>query len=94
MVQRDWAYYEEEYVKKERSSYDIAREGDTYPNKIRRELKQFGFALRNKREAQLAALRHGRHKHPTLGRELPEETKQKISESLKERNKDGSEENQ
>lgn len=79
---RDESYYEEEYNRKERSTHDIAREHGTYPNKIRRELKQFGYELRDRSEAQAAALRHGRHGHPTRGKPLAESVKFKISQTL------------
>lgn len=83
MSLRDKSFYDEEYEGKERSPNDIATEEGTYPNRIRRELRQLGYHLRNRSEAQSAALRHGRRKHPTEGTTLPPEVKMKISQTLK-----------
>jgi hypothetical protein len=82
---RDWDYYRREYDEKERSTHDIAEEHETYPNKIRRELISLGFRPRSKSEAQSAALRHGRHPHPTKGHPLPDDVKDKIRRSVTER---------
>jgi hypothetical protein len=79
---RDNKYYDEEYVRKQRSTHDIAKEHSTYPNKIRRELKQYGYELRDRGEAQAAALKNGRHKHPTRGTHLAEDVKEKISKTV------------
>jgi hypothetical protein len=83
MMIRDPEYYQREYVEKERSTHDIAWEHGTYPNKIRRELKNFGYELRDRSEAQSAALRHGRHGHPTRGRVTPDVVRERISQSLR-----------
>lgn len=77
-------YYEKEYINKERSIHDIAKEHKTYPNKIRRELKTYGFELRDKSAAQKAALKSGRHKHPTRGKRRPMEVRLKIAVSVSE----------
>lgn len=77
-------YYRVEYIEKERSIHEIAEEHGTYPNKIRRELLGFGYTLRDKGEAQKAAIKNGRHKHPTRGRERPPEVRRKISATLTE----------
>jgi very-short-patch-repair endonuclease len=79
---RNRAYYQLEYVEKERSIYDIAREHNTYPNKIRREILACGYTLRDKSAAQKAAIRSGRHKHPTKGTERPLDVRLKISASM------------
>lgn len=84
MMPRTESYYQREYVEKERSLHDIAQEHGTYANKIRREILSFGFHTRNKSEAQKAALRTGRHKHPTKGRPRPPDVKLKISASVAE----------
>lgn len=77
-------YYQVEYVDKQRSIHDIAKEHKTYPNKIRREILDSGYVLRDKSEAQKAALKSGRHKHPTKGKERPLETRLKIAASVTE----------
>lgn len=64
------------------SPYEIAEELNTYPNKIRRILKSLGEPIRNKSDAQKAALESGRHSHPTKGTKRNKATKEKISESV------------
>lgn len=81
-IERSTAYYDKEYVTNERSPQDIADEWNTYPNKIRRELKKLGYPLRDKSKAQAVALKTGRHKHPTEGSHRTESTKIKISEGM------------
>jgi hypothetical protein len=78
------SYYQEEYVDKERSLYELAEEHKTYPNKIRREILDCGFKLRDKSAAQKAALKSGRHKHPTKGKKHTLEVRLKISASIME----------
>lgn len=63
------------------STYVIAQEFNTYPNKIRRVLLKNGRTLRSKKEAQKLALATGRSEHPTEGKERSEEVKTQISES-------------
>ena len=63
-----------EYVDNERSTYDLAKELGTYPNKISRALKALGVPMRDKSSAQSAALSSGRHKHPTKGKKRSEAT--------------------
>ena len=70
------------YVEDNRSTYEIAEELETYPNKIRRALKHLGIGLRDKSKAQSAALASGRHKHPTKGTNRPESVKIQISEQM------------
>lgn len=65
-----------------KSTYELAEELGTYPNKIRRALKAMGVALKSKSEAQKQALSTGRHKHPTKGKNRTDATKAKISESV------------
>lgn len=81
---RTEAYYRREYVDRERSTIDIANEHGTYPNRIRRELINLGFRLRSKGEAQSAALRHGRTRHPTAGQVRSDDVRRKISLSVTE----------
>ena len=64
------------------STYQIAKELDTYPNKIRRILKKQGKQLKSKSEAQKAALKAGRSKHPTEGRTRTYEEKLSISKAM------------
>lgn len=66
------------YIEKNKSFRDIALEYNTYPNKILRDAKKFGIKIKNKSEAQKNALRTGKHKHPTKGRERTEEEKNNI----------------
>lgn len=59
----------------------IAELCNTYPNRIRRDVKG-ELELRSRSEAQKNALKTGRHPHPTKGTNLSAETKMKISEKL------------
>jgi very-short-patch-repair endonuclease len=60
----------------------IAKEADTYANRIRRDAKRFGVPARDKSQAQKAALESGRHPHPTKGVGHSDEAKLKISDSV------------
>jgi very-short-patch-repair endonuclease len=79
----------EEYVLEQysnnRSTYDIAKELNTYAKKIERILKKNGFQLRDRKQAQKVALENGSAKHPTKGRKRSELEKNKISSSLSDR---------
>ena len=77
------AYLLEEYLNKQRSTYEIAKDQNTYPNLVRRALLSHGIKLRDKGTAQSIALESGRHAHPTKGRERTENEKRAISESKK-----------
>lgn len=79
---RDKVYYHTEYTEKERSIYDIADEHGVYPNKIRREIQACGISLRTRSQAQSAAIKHGRHQHPTKGKRRSDEVRNKISETM------------
>jgi very-short-patch-repair endonuclease/DNA-binding CsgD family transcriptional regulator len=70
------------YVSENKSTYEIAEELHTYPNKIRRALKSLGIQLKTKSEAQSVALKQGRHKHPTRGKKRSELDKVNISEGM------------
>lgn len=70
------------YTVLKKSTYELAKIFDTYPNKIRRRLSDAGVALRGKGEAQKEALSSGRHAHPTKGRKRTETEKIKISEGV------------
>lgn len=79
---RSYNYLHTEYVENNKSIGKIAEQCDTYPNAIRRELIAYGIPVRDKKEAQKAALDSGRHKHPTKGKKRPESTKEKIGNSV------------
>jgi very-short-patch-repair endonuclease len=70
------------YKKENRSTYDIAEELHTYPNKILRALKYLNVNIRTKSSAQANAIKQGRHTHPTKGKKRTEESKLKISEGM------------
>jgi len=70
------------YDDQDMSTYQIAKELETYPNKIRRILKKHGKELKSKSEAQRVALKTGRSKHPTEGRERSHGEKLSISRSM------------
>lgn len=72
----------DQYWSLERSIGDIAKELDTYPNKVRRALKRHKIKLRDKGSAQSIALKSGRSSHPTKDKGHSEETRLKISESV------------
>lgn len=67
---------------KGKSTYQLAEEYGTYPNKIRRVLIKNGVEMRSRSDAQSNALEKGRHKHPTKGTERSEETRLKISGAM------------
>jgi very-short-patch-repair endonuclease len=58
---------------------NIAKELDTYPNKIRRLLQKQGKKLRDSSQAQTNALKTGSAKHPTAGKVRSKEDRIKIS---------------
>ena len=64
------------------STYEIAKELNTYPNKIRRTLVKHGISLKTKSEAQRNALESGRSSHPTMGKKRSRKERLKISSSL------------
>jgi len=70
------------YNKDNQSTYEIAKELNTYPNKIRRILLKHGYQLKDKSEAQKAALETGRSSHPTAGKKRSNAEKIAISQSL------------
>lgn len=78
----DESYIIEQYQDKERSARDIAEELGTYANKIRRILIKHGLKCRTKSEAQVTALKSGRHVHPTQGKKRPQSVKDKISDKV------------
>lgn len=70
------------YNDENKSTYQIAKDLNTYPNKIRRILKKMGYELKDKSAAQKIALAEGRSSHPTLGKQRSSNEKIKISSSL------------
>ena len=64
------------------STHEIAKNLNTYPNKIRRTLIKNGIYVRNSSEAQKVALEKGTSEHPTKGKTRTEEEKLKISSSM------------
>lgn len=68
------------YLDEKKSTYEIAQELGTYPNKIGKALKFLGVQLRDYREAQRISIAEGRSKHPTKGKKSSEETKKKLSD--------------
>lgn len=70
------------YTDENKSTYEIAKSLNTYPNKIRRILKKLGYELKDKSEAQKMALATGRSSHPTYGKKRSDAEKIKISNSL------------
>ena len=67
-----------EYEVNQKSFGDIAKLGNTYANKIRRDAIKFKINIRNKSEAQKNALKTGKTSHPTQGKERYQNTKEKI----------------
>lgn len=61
----------------------IAERVGSYPQHISRILAKNNIPLRQKSEAQKIALKTGRSKHPTEGKELSEDAKTKISKAVK-----------
>ena len=70
------------YVSQEKSTYEIAQEIGTYPNKIRRTLNTLGVPLRDRSSAQTVAIKQGRHEHPTRGKKRTESEKIAISNGM------------
>jgi len=70
------------YNEQNKSTYEIAKQLDTYPNKVRRTLIKSGYKLKDKSEAQKTALAEGRSSHPTKGRKRSSKERIKISSSL------------
>lgn len=78
--------FEQEVIKlyndSNQSTYEIAKQLNTYPNKIRRTLIKHGYELKDRSEAQKFALKSGRSSHPTAGKKRTAEEKISISQSL------------
>ena len=72
----------DQYTNHKKSTYEIAQELKTYPNKIRRALNTLGVDLRDKSKAQTIAIQSGRHEHPTKGKKRTEAEKIAISNGM------------
>ena len=72
-------YIIDQYVNQKKSTYEIAQDIGTYPNKIRRTLNTLGVDLRDRSSAQTVAIETGRHEHPTRGKKRTEAEKIAIS---------------
>lgn len=70
------------YVEQNKSTYEIAEQLKTYPNKIRRVLLKSGIDLKSKSEAQKNAIDRGVAIHPTSGKERSKQEKLNISSGL------------
>jgi len=70
------------YVEQNKSTYEIAEQLKTYPNKIRRVLIKSGVDLKSKSEAQKNAIDRGVASHPTIGKQRSQQEKLKISSGL------------
>jgi very-short-patch-repair endonuclease len=70
------------YVKDQKSFGTIAKQYDTYANRIIRDAKKFNIPVRNKSQAQKNALSSGKHKHPTKGRKRSEAEKMNIGSGV------------
>ena len=71
-----------QYTKNDKSTHEIAKDLNTYPNKIRRILNKHGVSLRSKAQAQSIALQSGRATHPTQGKERTDDEKLQISQKM------------
>ena len=82
MINKGEDYIINLYCKQNKSTYEIAKDLNTYPNKILRILKKHGVSIKSKSEAQKNAIKLGRHSHPTKGKERTDREKLSISKSL------------
>lgn len=80
MKWKDPNYLRSEYVDKQRSTSDIAKEHGVFPNTIRRELKRNGFDIRDKSAAQ--KLNIEKNGAPMEGRVRTDAEKERISAGL------------
>ena len=71
-----------EYSVKNRSFGDIAKELGTYTNKVVRAARKHGIEIRDRSQAQKAALKNGRHNHPTKGKKRKQDVREKISNTV------------
>ena len=76
------SFLDETYTKQNLSFDVIAKHCGTYKNKVIRDAKKLGLKIKTKAEAQKHALASGRQAHPTEGKEIPLDVKQKISKTI------------
>lgn len=82
MISKGEDYIIRLYCEENKSTYEIAKALNTYPNKILRILKKHGVSLKSKSEAQKNAIEKGNHPHPTKGKARTDKEKLSISRSL------------
>lgn len=82
LTDTDDTYIKVQYQDVGRSVSEIAKDLDTYPNKVLRSLKRTKTHVRTNSEAQKLALSSGRRIHPTKGKKLSEEMKIRISDGV------------
>jgi very-short-patch-repair endonuclease len=70
------------YENQKKSFKDIAKELNTYANKIRRDAIKHKINIRDKSDAQKNALNTGKHNHPTKGKKRSQDTKHKIGNGV------------
>lgn len=80
-------YLVDNYTNGTKSVPEIAEEYKTYPNKVYRMMRKWGIARKDKTESQSIALKTGRIKHPTEGKERDAQTKRKIGRAVYQSNK-------
>ena len=66
------------YRNENKSTYEIAKKFDTYPNKIRRILIKNGCEMKDKSAAQKNALKKGVAAHPTKGKKRSEKPSSRL----------------
>jgi very-short-patch-repair endonuclease len=71
-----------QYTENKKSFGTIAKECNTYSNRLLRDAKKFNIPIRTKSEAQKNALSTGAHKHPTKGRQRSESEKMNIGSGV------------
>lgn len=79
-ISKEWL--DEQYHKNNRSFADIATELGTYANAVRRKAIKWQIRIKDKSEAQSAAIASSRHPHPTKGTHRSQETKIAIANSV------------
>jgi very-short-patch-repair endonuclease len=60
----------------------IAEKIGTYANKVRRTMQKLGVGVKNRSETMKTQLQNGDREHPTKGKVITEETRQKIGEKI------------
>ena len=71
------------YINQKKSIRELAKEINTSFGTVRRALIYHGIPLRDKEEAQRAALQNGTAIHPSKGSKRSVDTRLKISEAMK-----------